>query len=124
MATVGPRSCDRHRLTLYDLIPLIFPDHYLRGAGLRAFYSGRVELIRHVDGVLALSQHTADDAIERLAVSPERVHVVHAGANEHFVAMYPSSTEVGRTSRITCDPFTRGFCCTSEAPTFARTRKG
>ena len=80
-------------VTLYDLIPLIFPDHYLRGAGLRAFYSGRVELIRHVDGVLALSQHTADDAIERLAVSPERVHVVHAGANQHFVAMYPSSTE-------------------------------
>ena len=80
-------------VTLYDLIPLIFPDQYLRAAALRAFYCGRVELIRHVDGILAISQHTADDVVERLGVSPERVHVIRAGTNEHFAAMYPSSAE-------------------------------
>jgi glycosyltransferase involved in cell wall biosynthesis len=80
-------------VTVYDLIPLIFPDRYLTDTKLRAFYSGRVELLRHVDGILAISRHTADDAIERLGVSPERVHVIHAGTNEHFAAMYPSSTE-------------------------------
>jgi glycosyltransferase involved in cell wall biosynthesis len=80
-------------VTVYDLIPLIFPDQYLTDTKLRAFYSGRVELLRHVDGILAISQHTAEDAIERLGVSPERVHVIHAGTNEHFAAMYPSSTE-------------------------------
>ena len=57
---------------------------------MRAFYSARVDLIRHVDGILALSQYTATDAIERLQVSPERVHVINAGTNEHFAAMYPS----------------------------------
>jgi glycosyltransferase involved in cell wall biosynthesis len=80
-------------VTVYDLIPLIFPDQYLTDTKLRAFYSGRVELLRHADGILAISQHTAEDAIERLGVSPERVHVIHAGTNEHFGAMYPSSTE-------------------------------
>ena len=57
---------------------------------MRAFYAARVELIRHVDGVLALSQHTAKDAVERLQVSPDRVHVINAGTSEHFAAMYPS----------------------------------
>lgn len=80
-------------VTLYDLIPLIFSDQYLTDTRLRAFYSGRVELIRHVDGILAISQHTAEDAIERLDVSPDRVHVIHAGTNDHFAAMYPSATE-------------------------------
>ena len=79
-------------VTLYDLIPLIFPDQYLRDPAIRAFYSARVELIRHADGVLALSQNTAEDAVERLQVSPERVHVIHAGTSEHFAAMYPSPT--------------------------------
>jgi glycosyltransferase involved in cell wall biosynthesis len=77
-------------ITLYDLIPLIFPDQYLRTADMRAFYSGRVELIRHVDGILALSRHTAQDAVERLEVSPDRVHVIEAGANELFAEMYRS----------------------------------
>ncbi len=79
-------------VTLYDLIPLIFPDQYLRDPALRAFYSARVQLIRQADGVLALSQHTAKDAVERLEVSPDRVHVINAGTNEHFAAMYPSPT--------------------------------
>ncbi len=77
-------------VTLYDLIPLIFPDQYLRDVGLRAFYAGRLELVRHADGALALSQHTANDAVERLQVSPERVHVIHAGTSEHFAGMFPS----------------------------------
>ncbi len=78
-------------VTLHDLIPLIFPDHYLRDPALRAFYTGRLELIRHADGVLAVSEHTAEDAVERLRVSPERVQVIQAGTSEHFAGMYPSS---------------------------------
>jgi glycosyltransferase involved in cell wall biosynthesis len=77
-------------VTLYDLIPLIFPDQYLRNPGMRAFYSARVELIRQVDGILALSQHTAEDAVKRLQVSPDRVHIIAAGTSERFAAMYPS----------------------------------
>ena len=77
-------------VTLYDLIPLIFPAQYLHNPGMRAFYYGRLELIRHVDGILALSEYTAQDAVQRLQVSPGRVHVIDAGTNEHFSAMYPS----------------------------------
>ena len=58
---------------------------------MRAFYTARLELIRHADGVLALSQHTAEDAVERLQVPAERVHVIHAGTSEHFAGMYSSA---------------------------------
>ena len=78
-------------VTLHDLIPLIFPEQYLGDPAVRAFYTGRLELIRHADGVLAVSRHTAEDAVELLGVSPERVHVIHAGTSEHFAGMYTSA---------------------------------
>ena len=78
-------------VTLYDLIPLIFSDQYLVDPAMRAFYTARLQLIRHADGVLALSEDTAEDAVERLQVSPDRVHVIHAGTSEHFAGMYPSA---------------------------------
>ena len=79
-------------VTLHDLIPLIFPDHYQRDPAVRAFYGGRLELIRHADGVLAVSEVTAEDAVERLQISPDRVHVIRAGTSEHFAGMYSSET--------------------------------
>jgi glycosyltransferase involved in cell wall biosynthesis len=82
-------------VTLYDLIPLIFPGEYLVDPVIRMFYTARLELIRHADGVLAISQNTAEDAVERLQVSADRVHVIHAGTSEHLAGMYPS-TEAAR----------------------------
>ncbi len=78
-------------VTLHDLIPLIFAEQYLDDPVNRAFYTGRLELIRRADGVLAVSEQTAEDAVERLRVSPERVQVIQAGTSEHFAGMYPSS---------------------------------
>ena len=78
-------------VTLYDLIPLIFPEQYLVDPGMRAFYNARFELVRHADGVLALSENTAEDAVERLHVPEDRVHVINAGTSEHFAGMYPSA---------------------------------
>ena len=79
-------------VTLHDLIPMIFPDQYLTDPRMRAFYDGRLELIRHADGILAVSQYTATDVIERLQIPPERVHVIHGGTSEHFAHMYSSRT--------------------------------
>jgi glycosyltransferase involved in cell wall biosynthesis len=77
-------------VTLYDLIPLIFSDHYLQDSVMRSAYTARLELIRHVDGILAISQNTAADAVELLGVPSERVHVIYAGTSEHFAGMYSS----------------------------------
>jgi glycosyltransferase involved in cell wall biosynthesis len=87
-------------VTLYDLIPLIFSEQYLVDPFVRTRYMARLDLVRHADGVLAVSEHTAEDAVDRLGVSPERVHVIHAGTSEHFAGMYPSSAAAwGHLSR-------------------------
>jgi glycosyltransferase involved in cell wall biosynthesis len=84
------RSDVRTVVTLYDIIPLVFPDHYLRDPVIRTRYQTRAELVRRADHVLAISQTTADDAIERLGIRPERVSVVNAGATEKFANMHDS----------------------------------
>jgi glycosyltransferase involved in cell wall biosynthesis len=83
-------------VTVYDLIPLIFSGHYLSQTRGRVEYRARAELIRHADGVLAISRSTADDVIERLGVPPERVHVIHAGATDTFASMYASPEQAER----------------------------
>jgi len=71
-------------VTLYDLIPLIFRDPYLSDAAHRTRYKARLELIRHADRVLAISEASAADAIEQLGISPDRVTVVGAGVSARF----------------------------------------
>jgi glycosyltransferase involved in cell wall biosynthesis len=96
-------------VTVYDLIPLIFSDHYLADPRVRLEYEARVELIRHVDGVLAISQSTADDVVERLGVRRDRVHVIHAGATETFATMYASREQAGEHVARHIAGITRGF---------------
>jgi glycosyltransferase involved in cell wall biosynthesis len=78
-------------VTLHDLIPLIFADQYLRDVSVRAWYMARLELIRHADVVLSVSEYTAQDAVEHLQIPAERVQVIHAGTSDHFADMYPSA---------------------------------
>lgn len=77
-------------VTLYDLIPMVFPDHYLRDPLIRARYETRAELVRGADHILAISQTTADDVTEHLGIDTGRVSVIHAGATERFARMYDS----------------------------------
>ena len=112
-------------VTLYDLIPLIFPDQYLRDPAMRAFYSARVQLIRQVDGVLALSQHTARDAVER----PPGFARPRARNQRRYKRAFRCDVPVagGRVGAYlapsqSCTPWLS--CCTWEVPTSARTWRG
>jgi glycosyltransferase involved in cell wall biosynthesis len=71
-------------VTLYDLIPKLFPDVYLSNSVTRAWYQMRLQLVRRADRVLAISEATARDAIEQLGLPPQRVVSVGAGVSERF----------------------------------------
>jgi glycosyltransferase involved in cell wall biosynthesis len=75
-------------VTLYDLIPLVFEDHYLREPAHRNHFTARAELVRAADQVLAISQATAADAERFLGVAPERITVVDAGVASRFAGTY------------------------------------
>jgi glycosyltransferase involved in cell wall biosynthesis len=74
----------RFVITVYDLIPHLFPDIYLLDPSFRRRYEARLELIRRADRVLAISRSSADDVIEHLGIAPDRVDLVGAGVSERF----------------------------------------
>lgn len=68
-------------VTLYDLIPLIFRDLYLRDEFTRALYEARLGLLRAAHQVLTISQCTADDAMEHLRIPESRITVIDSGVS-------------------------------------------
>lgn len=83
-----PRYIHTHGMrvvvTLYDLIPKLFPDVYLSNPAALAWYGLRLEIVRRADRILAISEATARDAIAELGVPQERVVVVGAGVSARF----------------------------------------
>ena len=83
-----PREASAHRLytavTLYDLIPELFPGWYLQDPGLRRRWRCCLEVVRQADAVLTLSASTKQDTIGLLGVPEERVAVVGGGASPVF----------------------------------------
>jgi glycosyltransferase involved in cell wall biosynthesis len=83
-----PREASSHRLytavTLYDLIPELFPGWYLQDPGLRRRWRCCLEVVRQADAVLTLSESTKQDTIGLLGVPEERVAVVGSGTSSVF----------------------------------------
>lgn len=71
-------------VTLYDLIPLLYRSKYLGSRGTAARYGARLELVRHSDLVLSISDATSRDAIRMLGVDPKRVVTVGTGVSARF----------------------------------------
>lgn len=81
-AARGPRT--RLVVTVYDLIPLWFPDHYLKDQDSRLRYMARLELVRSADLITTISRATAKDVVDRLGVSQKKIAMVGTGVSERF----------------------------------------
>ena len=83
-----PREATAHRLlmsvTLYDLIPDVFPGWYLEDPGLRRRWRCCREVVRTADAVLTPSQSAKADAIGLLGVPENRVSVIGSGTAPAF----------------------------------------
>ncbi len=71
-------------VTLHDLIPAVFPVENMPDAAVRRIYWTRLELLRHADRVLNVSQATADDAVQMLGLRPEKMVVTGGGVSPDF----------------------------------------
>jgi glycosyltransferase involved in cell wall biosynthesis len=96
-------------VTLYDLIPLVFSDHYLRHPAHRNHYSARAELVRAADQVLAISQTTAADAERLLGVPPGRITVIDAGVASRFAGTYAADEPAWSALRHALPQLRPGF---------------
>ena len=71
-------------VTLYDVIPLLFPEHYTQAPNERSHYQSRLELVRRADKVLTISDTSASDATRLLGLRPRQVEVVGAAPAPAF----------------------------------------
>ncbi|MGH9104289.1 MAG: glycosyltransferase family 4 protein, partial [Acidimicrobiales bacterium] len=86
--TFWPRQAVANRLlgavTVYDLIPDLFPGWYLEDPGLRRRWRCCREVVRAADAVLTLSESARQDTIALLGVPEARVTVVGSGISPRF----------------------------------------
>jgi glycosyltransferase involved in cell wall biosynthesis len=94
---------DRRRppvfVVMYDLIPLVFADHYLTDRGAVSCYAHHFRLALNSDGLLAISEATARDV--RLLARPDCPPVVNmAGAPDPAFAPLPDDELAAALGRV------------------------
>jgi glycosyltransferase involved in cell wall biosynthesis len=86
-----PSRRGRSIITICDLFFLDHPEATTRE--IRRDYATLVRShVSRADAILAISETTALDIVNKLGVAPERVHVIHAGLDPRFFAL-PRSDE-------------------------------
>ena len=97
-------------VTLYDFIPLIFRDRYLDESPVtRAAYFARLGLLRRADHALAISERTAQDAIEHLGMPESRITVIDCGVSDRFSSLLGSREEAEQGLRLDFPRLRPGF---------------
>lgn len=84
-------------ITIHDLAPLIWPHEYLRLPYARVGHAWQYALAKRADAVIAVSEATKRDVVERLAIPEDRVHVVPEAVDESFAP--PSRAEGQQIAR-------------------------
>jgi glycosyltransferase involved in cell wall biosynthesis len=83
-------------LTIHDLAPLHWPDHYLRWPHVRVGHMWQYAMAQRADAVIVPSQATARDVTERLRIPLSRIRVIPEAVDPDFVA--PSRDEGRRVA--------------------------
>lgn len=71
-------------LTIHDLAPLRWPEHYLRWPHVRVGHMWQYALAQRADAIVAVSEATASDVVERLRIPRSRIRVIPEGVDMAF----------------------------------------
>ncbi len=74
----------RQVITVHDLAPLRWPEHYLRMPHARVGHAWAYALARRADAIIAVSEATKRDVVERLRVPESRVTVIPEAVDTSF----------------------------------------
>jgi glycosyltransferase involved in cell wall biosynthesis len=97
-------------VTLHDLIPLLMREHYNADWGhWSTAWIARLGLVGAAQQVLAVSQRTADDAVEHLRIPEERITVIGSGVSDRFSSLVASREEAGAVLRSALPKVRPGF---------------
>ena len=71
-------------VTLYDLIPYIHSKHYLANPEVKSWYMRKLAHLRRAEVLLAISEHSRQEAIETLGIPDDRVVNISGDADARF----------------------------------------
>lgn len=80
---------------MYDLIPLR-DQGYFRSAAARGRFADHADIVGDVDHLVTISERTRREAIDHLALAPDRVTTIGTGVDPHFFGSRPDSTIAAR----------------------------
>ena len=71
-------------VTIHDVVPLIFPDHFPRGIkGNFNFFLQKLAL-KNIDAVICVSKTSKNDVVKKLAFPKDKIHVVYSAPGHNF----------------------------------------
>ena len=78
---------------LYDLIPFLYPDTYLKDISHRQYYMQKINFLKQADLCLAISKSSAAEAEEKLSIDKNRIINISAACDSIFEPLNVSLTE-------------------------------
>ncbi len=89
-------------VTLYDLIPWVYPKEYLRPSpGYAGFYKSKVDELSRAQGWLAISESTATEGRKLLGLPPDKVINISAACDDVFSPRHSAKSDT--SSRLGID---------------------
>lgn len=77
--TLKPDGKAKTVVTVYDAIPLIYPDHYPPGVRGKINFIRQKKALAGVDAVTTISETSKKDIVNLLSYPAEKIHVVYCG---------------------------------------------
>ncbi|MBI4058826.1 glycosyltransferase family 4 protein [Candidatus Microgenomates bacterium] len=71
-------------VTIFDTIPLIYPNHYPSGVKGRINLLLQKRKLKQVDAVITISETSKKDIVRFLNISPEKIHPIYLAASSNF----------------------------------------
>jgi len=84
-------------LTIYDLIPLIYPDHYPPGIkGMINWQINKFLIRKNIDAVITISETSKKDICRFIGINPNKIHVTYLAPRPIFKKDTSSMLEVAK----------------------------
>ncbi|MDQ3008204.1 MAG: glycosyltransferase family 4 protein [bacterium] len=87
--TLPLRQKNPYLITIHDVIPLLYPDHYPVGIRGRAHLLRQTFLARNATAIITDSLASKADIVEKLGISEHKIHVIYLAGNPEITAATP-----------------------------------
>ncbi len=80
-------------VTLYDVIPLIYPDKYFQNEKAKDWYLMRLNQAKKASKIITISKSSKKDIAKILNISSEKIEVIYGGVDKRFKLMGKDDVE-------------------------------